>query len=61
MNFPRNETAYGLGKRAYKANSDNCDAMNDPLFVPAKQADAALDTLRDLQKDAQAFRAAMEK
>ena len=34
---------------------------HDHIFVPAKQADAALDTLRELQKDAQAFRAAMEK
>ena len=27
-----NSTLYGLGKRAYKVNSEKCDPMGDPLF-----------------------------
>lgn len=33
MSYPRNETAYGLGKRAYKVDSKNCLPMEDELFV----------------------------
>jgi hypothetical protein len=33
MRYVRNETAYGLGKRAYKINSEDCDPMEDELFM----------------------------
>jgi len=37
-----NETAYGLGKRAYKADPTDCLPMEDELFMQLVDSDEAV-------------------
>lgn len=44
-----NEQAYGLGKRAYKADQSNCDPFEDELFMKLVESDETVPLVPAIQ------------